>query len=67
MKEIIITVKPDGTTEIEAKGYKGRSCLEATKPFEEKLGIVEKRKMKPVALVQERSFTHGVQDKIKQK
>lgn len=50
MKEVIITVKPDGTVQIEAGGYSGGECLSATKPFEEALGVVENRKMKPVFL-----------------
>lgn len=49
-KEIIITVKPDGTVEIEADGYAGRDCLKDTKPFEEALGVTTRRKYKPVIL-----------------
>jgi len=49
-KEIIITVKPDGTIEIEATGYAGRDCLKATKPFEDSLGVITRRKPKPVIL-----------------
>lgn len=30
-----------GETKIEAEGFEGLSCLEATLPFEEALGIVE--------------------------
>lgn len=50
MKEIIITVKPDGSTVIEAAGYTGRDCLKATKPFEDALGVITQRKLKPVML-----------------
>ncbi|TEB04762.1 hypothetical protein Psch_03524 [Pelotomaculum schinkii] len=50
MKEIIITVKPDGSTEIEAAGYTGRDCLKATKPFEDALGFITQREPKPIML-----------------
>lgn len=49
-KEIIITVKSDGSTVIEASGYAGRGCLNATKPFEDSLGVITQRKPKPVIL-----------------
>lgn len=49
-KEVIITVKPDGSVEIEAAGYAGRECLKATNPFEDALGVITKRKPKPVML-----------------
>jgi len=53
-KEILITVKPDGTVRIEAAGFAGRECLGATKAFEESLGAVTGRKYKLV-IVQEAS------------
>lgn len=40
MEEIIIDVAPDGTTKITTKGFKGKSCKEATKAIEEALGTV---------------------------
>ncbi len=49
-KEIIILVKPDGSTVIEARGYDGRGCLNATKPFEDALGVITQRRPKPVIL-----------------
>ena len=33
--------KTTGEVKIEAQGFEGLSCLEATQPFEEALGIVE--------------------------
>lgn len=45
-KEIIVNISKDGEIRIEAKGFKGRECLQATKPFEEALGQVSERKMK---------------------
>jgi hypothetical protein len=46
-KEIEIVIDEKGAVEIEAKGYKGDACLDATKSFEEALGVVSKRKRKP--------------------
>lgn len=40
-KQIIIDIKKDGTSKIEAVGYVGNSCEKATEPFEELLGTVE--------------------------
>ncbi|MDF2720708.1 MAG: hypothetical protein K0Q59_383 [Paenibacillus sp.] len=47
MKQIIITVGPDGAVSIEAQNYKGNECEEATRPFEEALGQVTNKKRKP--------------------
>lgn len=43
--------KTTGAVEIEAQGFEGLSCLEATQPFEEALGIVKQsdRTYKPEA------------------
>lgn len=47
MKEIAIRFHPDGTVEVEAAGFVGGECLQATAPFEKALGLVNpKRKMK---------------------
>lgn len=43
IKEIIVTVDTHGQVTIAPKGYKGKSCLEATKQIEEALGIAGKR------------------------
>ena len=37
-REFDITISPDGSVELHVKGYKGRSCLEAMKVFEEIVG-----------------------------
>lgn len=47
MKEIIVTIKPDGSIQVEAVGYKGESCKDATKAIEKALGIVSKETLKP--------------------
>ncbi len=54
MKEIIVTVKPDGTVEITAEGYKGKGCEAASKFIEQALGVDAKgRKFKPEYYQQE--------------
>lgn len=46
MKKIQIDIKTDGTIDIEALGYNGVGCLEATRAFEEALGQVTDRERK---------------------
>jgi len=40
VKQIILTVAPDGTPKIETKGFLGRACLPASKWLEKALGLV---------------------------
>ena len=40
-KRIICTIGKDGKVMIEADGYAGEGCVEATAPFEEVLGTQE--------------------------
>ena len=40
MKQIEITFRPDGTSEVKAVGFKGKGCQEITAPFEQALGTV---------------------------
>jgi len=47
MPELHITVKPDGTVEIDAVGYTGTKCLEASQGYEKVLGTVISQKKKP--------------------
>lgn len=47
MKEIVVTVTPDGGVEIEAAGFRGKGCLEATEWLEKLLGETKERKFKP--------------------
>jgi hypothetical protein len=42
-KTIIVTIGPDGQFSVEAHGFKGSSCHQATKEFEETLGDVKSR------------------------
>jgi len=43
-REFDITIRPDGTVEVHVKGYKGKSCLEALKVFEQIIGEVKSRR-----------------------
>jgi len=43
-REFEITIAPDGGVELHVKGYKGRSCLEATKIFERIVGELRARR-----------------------
>jgi hypothetical protein len=42
-REFDITIGPDGTVEVHVKGYKGKSCLEAMKIFEQVVGEMKSR------------------------
>jgi len=53
MEEIIVKILPDGTTSVEARGFKGKKCLEATKWIEGTLGNVSERIMKTEAFIQQ--------------
>ena len=46
-KEITVDVNSDGSLSIDASGFSGSDCEEATHFLEEKLGDIEKRKHKP--------------------
>jgi len=50
-QRLIVTIRNDNTLTIDAVNFTGRSCIEATKPFETKVGKVIKRDMKPEAKV----------------
>lgn len=43
-REFEITIGPDGNVELHVKGYKGKSCLEAMKVFEQIVGDVKARR-----------------------
>lgn len=40
-REFEITIAPDGSVELHVKGYKGKSCLEAVKLFEQIVGEIK--------------------------
>jgi hypothetical protein len=43
-REFEITIAPDGSVELHIKGYKGKSCLEAMKMFEQVVGELKARR-----------------------
>ena len=43
-REFEITIAPDGSVEVLVKGYKGKSCLEAMKIFEQVVGEMKSRR-----------------------
>ncbi|MBL9128372.1 MAG: DUF2997 domain-containing protein [Verrucomicrobiales bacterium] len=43
-REFDITIGPDGSVEVHVQGYKGKSCLEAIKVFEEIVGPMTDRR-----------------------
>jgi hypothetical protein len=45
--EILVTVNPDGSSEIEVIGGDGKNCVNQTQALEEALGKVENRDFKP--------------------
>jgi len=58
-KQIDVTIMPDGSLKIEAKGFQNKECLKATKELEESLGSVTSRKMKSTTETQKERLTHG--------
>ncbi len=48
-----IIIKPDGSVEIDAVGYGGTRCMEASRPYEKDLGVVAGREKKPELLAGE--------------
>ena len=43
-REFDITIGPDGNVELHVKGYKGKSCLEAMKLFEQIVGELKSQR-----------------------
>lgn len=65
MGELVFTINSDGTVEIEANGYSGNECLEASRPYEKELGVVTDRKRKPEALSGEGVKTNNGRNRLK--
>jgi hypothetical protein len=42
-REFDIVIAPDGGVEVRVKGYKGKSCLEVLKMFEQVVGEMQSR------------------------
>ena len=45
LREFEITIGPDGSVELQVKGYKGKRCLEAVKMFEQIVGGVQSQRL----------------------
>ena len=59
--------KITGSVKVEAEGFEGLSCLEATQPFEEALGVVEgEREFKPEAQSQQLRANSNHQTRLRQ-
>jgi hypothetical protein len=43
-REFEITIAPDGSVELQVKGYKGKSCLEAMKIFQQVVGELQSQR-----------------------
>jgi len=59
-KRIEITIDTEGNTQIEAVGFNGKGCQDATREIERALGIVESVKRKP-AYFKPETQTHNRQ------
>lgn len=55
-----------GEVRVEAEGYEGLSCLEATQPFESALGVVGDRTFKPEAQTQQLRTNANHQTRLRQ-
>lgn len=56
-----------GEVRVEAEGFEGLSCLEATQPFEEALGVVDgEREFKPEAQTQSIRTNGNHQTRLRQ-
>jgi hypothetical protein len=47
MRKVIILIAPNATTKVEAEGFTGPGCTEATLPFLTRLGRTTKHTIKP--------------------
>jgi len=43
-REFNITIAPDGNVQVHIQGYKGKSCLEVMKMFEQVVGELQSRR-----------------------
>ncbi len=55
-----------GSVKVEAEGFEGLSCLEATQPIEKALGVVGDRTFKDEAQTQQLRTTNNHQTRLRQ-
>lgn len=53
MEQIVFEIDPEGRVKIDAVGFEGSDCEEATRAVEQALGTPVDREMKPEAFVGE--------------
>ncbi|WP_414530274.1 DUF2997 domain-containing protein [Nodularia chucula] len=58
--------KKTGEVRVEAEGFEGLSCLEATQPFEEALGVVGDRTFKDEAQTEQLRTNSNHQTRLRQ-
>lgn len=58
-KQIVLVIKPDGEITVEAQGFKGRTCKDATRFLEEALGETTEIKYKAEFYQKEVSQQHA--------
>ncbi|WP_414552022.1 DUF2997 domain-containing protein [Anabaena sp. CCY 0017] len=58
--------KKTGEVRVESEGFEGLSCLEATQPFEEALGVVGDRTFKDEAQTQQLRTNSNHQTRLRQ-
>lgn len=47
MRQLIVTVTPEGDVQIEATGFKGNACEKATAELEKAFGLLKSKTKKP--------------------
>lgn len=57
-RTIEIIVSPQGETRLETKGFFGNSCREASRLFEQALGLKSKEQLTPAFYVQDHAVQH---------
>ena len=63
MKRVVVTLGKDGKVSVEAEGFKGPSCLEATKFITDALGVKNDEsntKLKSSYYEEEETLTNGL-------
>ena len=62
-REFDITIAPDGSVELHVKGYKGKSCLEAMKLFEQIVGELKSQRATSEMYDPEEQVQHRIENR----